>query len=188
MKQKTRKITLAVVLAAGIGVGVFSQLLRPVQSAMQAANNQKMTPRTTTSGVTVAGAKPQNSSGSNAVSAALSASSATSGNSNSQAVASATKVSYGLTDGTYVGAREYAYYGYVRVQAVVQNGQLSNVQVLEHPNDNGTSRYINSIAMPYLVQEAVQAKSTNISLISGATLSSQAFLQSLSSALTKAGA
>lgn len=91
-----------------------------------------------------------------------------------------------LSDGTYTGSRVYVYYGYVRVQVVVQNGQISNVKVLEHPNDNGTSRYINSIAMPYLVQEAVQAQSAQINLISGATLSSEGFVKSLNTALSKA--
>ncbi len=97
------------------------------------------------------------------------------------------QASYGnMSDGNYVGAREYAYYGYVQVAVVVQNGQIANVKVLEHPNDNGTSRYINSIAMPYLVQEAVQAQSQNINLISGATLSSMAFVKSLGTAISKA--
>ena len=91
-----------------------------------------------------------------------------------------------MTDGNYVGVREYAYYGYVQVEVVVQNGKISNVKVLEYPNDNGTSRYINSIAQPYLVQEAVQAQSANINLISGATLSSMAFVKSLNTAISKA--
>ncbi len=97
-----------------------------------------------------------------------------------------TQASFNTTSGTFTGQREYAYYGYVQVQAVVQKGRLQKVKVLEHPNDNGTSRYINSVAMPYLVKEAVQAQSSRVSLISGATLSSEAFVKSLSSALSKA--
>lgn len=89
--------------------------------------------------------------------------------------------------GHYTGATVNVYYGYVKVQAVVKNGKLENVIVLEHPNDNGTSRYINSVAMPYLVQEAVQAQNANINLISGATFSSMGFVKSLGSALSAAG-
>lgn len=92
------------------------------------------------------------------------------------------------SSGRFTGPTVNAYYGYVKVQAVVDKGKLQNVVVLEHPNDNGTSRYINSVALPYLVKEAVQTQSANINLISGATFSSEAFVQSLSSALSKAGA
>lgn len=91
-----------------------------------------------------------------------------------------------MADGSYVGKREYAYYGYVQVEVMVRNGRISDVKVLEHPNDNGTSRYINSIAVPYLIQEAVQAQSANIDLVSGATLSSTAFVKSLDTAISKA--
>lgn len=91
-----------------------------------------------------------------------------------------------VVSGRYTGATVNVYYGYVKVQAVVKNGKLQNVVVLEHPNDNGTSRYINSVAMPYLVQEAVQAQSAHINLISGATFSSMGFVKSLGSALSAA--
>lgn len=87
----------------------------------------------------------------------------------------------------YDGPTVNAYYGYVKVQAVVDHGKLKKVVVLKHPNDNGTSRYINSVAMPYLVKEAVKSQSANIQLISGATFSSEAFVKSLSSALSQAG-
>jgi uncharacterized protein with FMN-binding domain len=96
--------------------------------------------------------------------------------------------SHRLVDGTYTGHRVYVYYGYIDLQAQVKNGHLAGVQVTEYPSDNGRSRYINGVALPYLVQEAVQAQSANISLISGATLTSEGFAQSLQSALQQAGA
>lgn len=102
----------------------------------------------------------------------------------------ASKVSGSSGTGTaksFVGPTVNAYYGYVKVKAVIQNGKVKNVIVLEHPNDNGTSRYINSVAMPYLVQEAVKKQGKNMLLISGATFSSEAFVKSLSTALSKAG-
>jgi uncharacterized protein with FMN-binding domain len=40
--------------------------------------------------------------------------------------------------------------------------------------------------MPYLEQEAIQAQSAKVQLISGATFTSQAFIQSLNSALSQA--
>ena len=92
-----------------------------------------------------------------------------------------------LADGTYEGRREYAYYGYVKVQAVVHGGKLSDVRLYEYPNDNGRSHSINAEAIPYLIQEAVDAQSWNVDFISGATFTSEAFARSLRAALTRAG-
>jgi hypothetical protein len=48
------------------------------------------------------------------------------------------------------------------------------------------SQYIMSQALPLLRQEFLQAQSPSISMVSGATYTSQAFVQSLQSALAKA--
>ena len=89
-------------------------------------------------------------------------------------------------NGTYTGPQIDAYYGMVQVEAIVQNGKIADVQFLEYPSDRRTSQRINSIAMPYLQQEAVQAQTANVDIISGATLTSQAFIMSLQSALSSA--
>jgi uncharacterized protein with FMN-binding domain len=89
-------------------------------------------------------------------------------------------------DGQYTGPQVDAFYGWVRVQAVVQNGQITNVTFLQYPSDRRTSQRINSIAMPYLTSEAIQAQSANVDIISGATLTSEAFAQSLQAALDSA--
>jgi uncharacterized protein with FMN-binding domain len=90
------------------------------------------------------------------------------------------------TDGQYIGSVADAYYGNVQVEAIIQNGQIVDVKFLQYPNDRNTSRYINSQAMPYLTQEAIQTQNTNVNIISGATDTSSAFRESLASALTKA--
>ncbi len=95
---------------------------------------------------------------------------------------------HGLSNGTFNSRREYAYYGYIRLKAVIRGGQLIDVQMVEYPSDNRTSRYINGIALPYLIQEAVQAQNARIDLISGATFTSVAFAKSLDEALRAAGA
>lgn len=89
-------------------------------------------------------------------------------------------------DGVYTGPTVDAFYGLVQVQATVQNGQLTDVQFLQYPSDRRTSQQINRFAMPYLKQEAIQAQSAYINIISGATLTSEAFAQSLYSALNQA--
>lgn len=90
-------------------------------------------------------------------------------------------------DGTYTGSVEDAFYGLVQVQAVIQNGKIASVRFLQRPNDNPTTRAINDQAGPYLVQEAIQAQSARVDVITGATDTSMAFIQSLTAALSHAG-
>ena len=89
-------------------------------------------------------------------------------------------------NGTYTGSSVNVLVGIMQVQAVIQNGKLSSVQILQYPNDRQTSVRINQIAIPYLQQEAVQAQSANVNMISGATLTSQGFIYSLQAALSQA--
>lgn len=100
----------------------------------------------------------------------------------------ATKSKGQYKDGTYTGAVADAFYGNVQIQATVAGGTLTNVQFLQYPNDRGTSREINGQAMPYLIQEALQAQSANVQIVSGATQTSGAFQQSLADALAQAKA
>ena len=89
-------------------------------------------------------------------------------------------------DGSYQGSVADAYYGNVQVQANVKNGQLVSVRILQYPSDRNTSRYINSQALPTLKQEAIQAQTAQVDFVSGATLTSNAFVQSLTAALDQA--
>ncbi len=89
-------------------------------------------------------------------------------------------------DGVYMGNQVDVVYGYVRVKATVQNGKIADVTFLEFPQDRRTSQRINAVAVPYLQQEAMQAQSANVDIISGATLTSEGFIQSLQVALASA--
>ncbi len=89
-------------------------------------------------------------------------------------------------DGSYTGSVQDAFYGNIQVQAVISSGKISNVNFLQYPNDNRTSQYINSVADPMLAQEAIQAQSAQVDIISGASASSQAFKASLADALSQA--
>jgi len=106
------------------------------------------------------------------------------GTSNPSSSTATTTAAY--KDGQYTGSSADAYYGFIQVLAVISGGKLTDVRFLQYPNDRSNSIYINSQAMPYLKQEALQAQSGNVNIISGATDTSQAFIQSLSSALDKA--
>lgn len=89
-------------------------------------------------------------------------------------------------DGTYKGSVADAYYGNVQVSATVSSGKITDVKFLQTPYTHQTSVYINQQAKPYLKQEAIQAQSSHVNIISGATFTSQAFDQSLANALSQA--
>ncbi len=93
----------------------------------------------------------------------------------------------GLRDGTYTGTNENAYYGRVQVEVTVAGHQITRVKVLDYPQDRRTSRYINSQALPILQQEVMTADSANVDTVSGATLTSEAYIRSLGNALVQAG-
>ncbi len=95
------------------------------------------------------------------------------------------KVTY--ANGTYTGPVTNAYYGTMQIQAIVRGGKLSAIRVLRYPDTHGASISINSQALPMLRDEVIAAQSANVDVISGATLSSDAFIRSLSGALSKAG-
>ena len=99
---------------------------------------------------------------------------------------SPTQSSGTYANGSYTGTSADAYYGTVQVKAVVRNGQLADVQFLQYPNTHSYSVYVNNQAMPVLTQEALQAQSAQVNGVSGATFTSQAFQQSLASALVRA--
>ncbi|HUC95753.1 MAG TPA: FMN-binding protein [Candidatus Saccharimonadia bacterium] len=114
------------------------------------------------------------SSGTTSGSASSSSGSSTSSSNSSQ-----------YKDGTYTGSIANAYYGNVQVAITISGSKITNVKFLQYPNTHSTSVIINQQAMPYLRQEAIQAQSSNVQLISGATFTSQAFVQSLQAALSQ---
>ena len=97
-----------------------------------------------------------------------------------------TATSHGLKNGTYTGSVEDAYYGNVQVSATISGGKLTDVTFLQYPDTHQDSVMINQQAMPWLKQEAIQKQSAHVDIISGATFTSQAFIQSLDNALNQA--
>lgn len=89
-------------------------------------------------------------------------------------------------NGSYTGAAADAQWGNIQVKITIQNGRLTNVQFLQYPNHRDRSVEINNYAMPQLTSEAIQAQKARVDLISGATDTSEAFVQSLGDALSQA--
>jgi len=77
-------------------------------------------------------------------------------------------------------------WGPVQVQLTVANGTISKVSVLQYPSGNGRDQEINDYALPILTQETVDAQSAQIDMVSGATVTSNGYLESLQSALDQA--
>lgn len=77
-------------------------------------------------------------------------------------------------------------WGPVQVQITVAAGKISDVSVLQYPNGNGRDQEINSYALPILIQDTITAQSAHIDMISGATITSGGYIQSLQGALDQA--
>jgi uncharacterized protein with FMN-binding domain len=58
---------------------------------------------------------------------------------------------------------------------VITNGPITEGQFLAYPGGDTRSAEINAQATGMLVQEAIQAQSTDVQVLSGATFTSQAF-------------
>jgi uncharacterized protein with FMN-binding domain len=88
---------------------------------------------------------------------------------------------------TVTGSVAQTRWGPVQVRLTLANGKITAVDVLQYPDGNGRDREINADALPELVQETIVAQNADIDMVSGATVTSTGYLQSLQSALDQAG-
>jgi uncharacterized protein with FMN-binding domain len=91
------------------------------------------------------------------------------------------------TTRTIAGQAVQTQYGVVQVQAVVSGGKIKNVSFLQLTAYDPRSQEINSAAAPILLQQTLAAQSSQIDGVSGATYTSEGYVQSLQSALDQAG-
>ena len=120
-------------------------------------------------------------------SSAASTPAASSDTSSSTPAATAAPVASGPADGTYDGAVINTRYGAQQVQVVISSGQISDVIVLQTQTADRKSEQISSRANPILREEVLSAQSAQVANVSGATYTSQSYMQSLQSALDAAG-
>ena len=90
-------------------------------------------------------------------------------------------------DVTIVGSTVQTRYGPLQVSVTFAGADITAVQALQAPSWHGESRQINAYAIPILTQEAVAADSASIDAVSGATVTTQAYRQSLQSAIDQHG-
>jgi uncharacterized protein with FMN-binding domain len=112
-----------------------------------------------------------------------SGSSTTSGSASSSGSGPGTVTSSGSR--TVTGNAVSTRYGPVQVQITLSGKRITSVNAVEYPTGTPRDQEINAYAIPALNQEAVSANSPNIDLISGATFTSEGYIQSLQSALDK---
>ncbi|WP_433505723.1 FMN-binding protein [Pseudonocardia halophobica] len=88
---------------------------------------------------------------------------------------------------TYTGSVAQTRWGPVQVTITVADGRITDVAVPQYPDGNGKDQQINASALPVLTKETISAQNAEIDMVSGATVTSQGYLESLQSALDRAG-
>ncbi|PRY41483.1 FMN-binding protein [Umezawaea tangerina] len=78
-------------------------------------------------------------------------------------------------------------WGPVRVEVTISGGKVTAVTVPVYPDGNRKDQEINARALPILVQEALDAQSADVDMVSGATVTSEGYVESLQGALDEAG-
>jgi uncharacterized protein with FMN-binding domain len=106
----------------------------------------------------------------------------------STAPSSASTAKAGTPSGTYKGDVIDTRWGPVQVEITMAKGRLTAVRVLQVPTRNPRDREISDFSLPQLTQEALAAGNARIDSVSGATYTSEGYIQSLQSALDAAHA
>lgn len=89
---------------------------------------------------------------------------------------------------TVTGAVASTQWGPVQVQLTMNGATITKVSVLQYPSGNSEDTQINAHALPILIQETIDHQSATNDMVSGATVTSTGYLQSLQSALDQANA
>ncbi|MFG3603841.1 FMN-binding protein [Micromonospora chersina] len=88
--------------------------------------------------------------------------------------------------GTATGSVAQTRWGPVQVRITVSGGKITDVTAVQMPDGNHRDQEINDYAVPLLRQEALAAQSARIDTVSGATVTSDGYRESLQSAIDAA--
>lgn len=88
---------------------------------------------------------------------------------------------------TVLGTAVQTPYGVVQVKVTVSGSKITDAGFAQLTADDRRSADINGQAAPILLQQTLSAQSAQIDGVSGASYTSQGYVQSLQSALDKAG-
>jgi uncharacterized protein with FMN-binding domain len=87
---------------------------------------------------------------------------------------------------TYSGSVAQTRWGPVQVSITVAGGKITDVTVPTYPNGNGRDQEINAYALPVLRRETLAAQGAGIDAVSGATVTSDGYRESLQAAVDAA--
>ena len=90
-----------------------------------------------------------------------------------------------LKDGTYTSVASPNAYGEIQLQVKVEGGKITTITTVKAPT-HGRSQSVNAQAIPELTDRAINAQSSDIQFVSGATETSTAFVNSLQDAINQA--
>ena len=170
------------ILAAGWQAG--AQALDAAEATAAGTGTPSGTGTTTGTGSTTAGGTSGATAGGNSAtsSGSTSSGSGSSGSTSGQATTGA----QAKAQTTYAGKVVSTRFGTVQVQITVQNGKVTDVTALKLTDAERKSQMISAQAAPILRSEVLQAQSADVQTVSGATVTSDAYLTSLQAALDAA--
>lgn len=161
-----------IIIASVAILGIIAIYAVPLTSKKTTASTSSTLTPTTTSSLASDAAASQTSATSTA----------------STTASTTTSTSSSLKDGTYTGDASSTPFGDVQVKLTISNGKISAVTAVAYPSEDRHSLQLSQAAIPELTQEAIAAQSANISTISGASYTSESYIQSLQTALEQAKA
>jgi uncharacterized protein with FMN-binding domain len=180
-----RKITMWFVTTVAVMVLLFSYRTSTMGTAPSGASAAAANPPGVVTGVTPGQAATDGSntggstSGGSTNSGSTNSGSTNSGSTNSGSTNSGSAT---LVNGTVAQTR----WGPVQVQVHIGGGRITDVTALQVPSGNRRDAEINAYAVPQLRTEALAAQSAQIDVVSGATVTSEGYMESLQAALDSA--
>lgn len=87
-----------------------------------------------------------------------------------------------IVSGIFEGKAE-SLMGNISVRVVIEKSEIKNIDILEYADTPGYSDTV----FEYLPKRVIEKDSTDVDLVTGATLTSKAFLEAVNDALKKAG-
>ena len=124
-------------------------------------------------------------SGSTAIAEATPTSAATDSTTSGAATATPDPTTPAAAAVTVTGATVQSGYGEVAVQITIDSGKITDVQAIALPTGRHSGQ-ISNYSGPILASEVLQAQSAKIDIVSGATYTTEAYAESVQSAIDQA--
>jgi uncharacterized protein with FMN-binding domain len=175
---RTRAAISAALASAGI-------LLAGWQSGTY-VEDTRSTAAGTSAGTAGAGSSGASAAGSGSAGTGTTGSTGTGTGTGSGAASEPTTGAAAKAGGTYAGSVVQTRFGAVQVQITVKSGSITDVEALQLTDDDRKSVQISNRAAPLLRAEVLAAQSADVQTIGGATVTSDAYLNSLQAAIDAA--